>query len=36
LPKGKFVPFEDGGHMLFYESPGKFNKSLAEFVRGLK
>ena len=36
LPKGKFVPFEDGGHMLFYESPGKFNNSLAEFVRGLK
>ncbi|HTM09292.1 MAG TPA: alpha/beta hydrolase [Verrucomicrobiae bacterium] len=36
LPKGKFVPFEDGGHLLFYESPGKFNESLAEFVRGLK
>jgi pimeloyl-ACP methyl ester carboxylesterase len=36
LPKGKSVPFEDGGHMLFYESPRKFNQSLAEFVRGLK
>jgi pimeloyl-ACP methyl ester carboxylesterase len=36
LPNGKFVPFEDVGHMLFYQSPGKFNKSLAEFVRGLK
>ena len=35
LPKGRFVPFEDGGHLLFYESPGKFNRSLAEFVRGL-
>jgi pimeloyl-ACP methyl ester carboxylesterase len=36
LPKGKVVPFEDGGHMLFYESPERFNKSLPEFVRGLK
>jgi pimeloyl-ACP methyl ester carboxylesterase len=36
LPQGRFVPFEDGGHLLFYESPGKFNASMAEFVRGLR
>jgi hypothetical protein len=36
LPKGKSVIFEDGGHILFYESPRKFNQSLAEFVSGLK
>ncbi len=36
LSNSKFIPFEDGGHMLFYESPAKFNKSLAEFGRGLK
>jgi len=36
MPKATFVPFEDGGHMLFYEQPTKFNKALADFVRGLK
>lgn len=32
---GTFVPFEDAGHMLFYEQPQKFNAALAAFVRGL-
>jgi len=36
MPKATFIPFEDAGHMLFYEQPAKFNKSLADFVRGLK
>jgi pimeloyl-ACP methyl ester carboxylesterase len=35
-PHGTFVPFEDGGHMLFYEQPQKFNGVLASFVKGLK
>ena len=36
IPQATFVPFEDAGHMLFYEQPTKFNNSLADFVRGLK
>jgi pimeloyl-ACP methyl ester carboxylesterase len=35
-PRGKFVPVEDGGHMLFYEQPQKFNAALARFVKELK
>ena len=35
-PRGKFVPVEDGGHMLFYEQPQKFNAALAGFVKELK
>ena len=36
MPRATFVPFEDAGHMLFYEQPVKFNRALANFVRGLK
>lgn len=36
LPQATFVPFEDGGHTLFYEQPDKFSKALGDFVRGLK
>jgi non-heme chloroperoxidase len=35
-PHGKFVPVEDGGHMLFYEQPQEFNTALAGFVKELK
>lgn len=35
LPQATFVPFEDGGHTLFYEQPDKFNGALGAFVRGL-
>ena len=35
-PRGTFVPVEDGGHILFYEQPQKFNSTLAAFVKGLK
>jgi len=35
-PHGKFVEVEDGGHMLFYEQPQKFNAALAGFVKELK
>jgi non-heme chloroperoxidase len=34
-PHGTFIPFEDAGHMLFYEQPGKFNAALAAFVKAL-
>jgi pimeloyl-ACP methyl ester carboxylesterase len=27
-----FYPFEDGGHLLFYEQPGKFNQALTDFI----
>lgn len=32
-PHGKFIPFEDAGHMLFYEQPQKFNAALADFAK---
>ena len=32
-PRGTFVPFEDAGHILFYEQPQKFNAALADFVK---
>lgn len=34
-PRGKFIPFQDAGHMLFYEQPQKFNAELAGFIRAL-
>ncbi len=36
VPHGTFAPFEDAGHMLFYEQPQKFNAVLTGFVKGLK
>ncbi len=32
---GTFLPFEDAGHLLFYEQPEKFNAALMEFVKAL-
>lgn len=32
-PKSSFIPFEEAGHMLFYEQPEKFNATLAAFVQ---
>ena len=34
IPQAQFVPFEDAGHLLFYEQPDRFNQALAEFVKG--
>ena len=34
-PHGTFIPFEDAGHMLFYEQPQKFNATLAAFIKAL-
>ena len=34
-PRGAFIPFEDAGHMLFYEQPQKFNAALASFIQAL-
>lgn len=31
-PLSHFVPFEDAGHLLFYEQPDKFNAELAGFL----
>jgi pimeloyl-ACP methyl ester carboxylesterase len=36
IPRAAFVPFEDAGHLLFYEQPEKFNKVLVDFIQGLK
>jgi len=36
IPRGTFIPFEDAGHLLFYEQPATFNKALADFVDNLK
>ncbi len=36
IPDAEFVPFENGGHMLFYEQPEKFNRALVEFIKGIK
>lgn len=36
IPNAEFVPFENGGHMLFYEQAEKFNRALAEFIKGIK
>jgi non-heme chloroperoxidase len=35
VPQGTFIPFEDAGHILFYEQPQKFNAALTDFVKGL-
>lgn len=34
-PHGTLVPFEDAGHILFYEQPQKFNAALADFIKAL-
>lgn len=34
-PRGTCIPFEDAGHMLFYEQPQKFNAALADFAKAL-
>jgi pimeloyl-ACP methyl ester carboxylesterase len=36
IPCASFYPFEDAGHLLFYEQPEKFNRALAAFVREVK
>lgn len=35
VPQGTFVPFEDAGHILFYEQPQNFNASLTDFLKAL-
>ncbi len=35
VPQGTFIPFEDAGHILFYEQPQKFNAALADVVKAL-
>lgn len=35
VPQGTFVPFDDAGHILFYEQPQKFNAALADFVKAV-
>ena len=35
VPQGIFIPFEDSGHILFYEQPQKFNAALSGFVKAL-
>jgi non-heme chloroperoxidase len=35
VPQGTVVPFEDAGHILFYEQPQKFNAALTDFVHAL-
>ncbi len=35
VAQSTFIPFEDAGHMLFYEQPQKFNAALANFVKAL-
>jgi len=36
IPNAVFVPFEDAGHLLFYEQPDKFNRAIIDFVTGLE
>jgi pimeloyl-ACP methyl ester carboxylesterase len=36
IPHANFYPFEDGGHLLFYEQPAKFNQALASFISEVK
>lgn len=36
VPQATFVPFEDAGHILFYEQPEKFNAALTDFVKALQ
>ncbi len=35
VPRGTFIPFEDAGHILFYEQPQKFNAALTDFVNAV-
>ena len=35
VPQGTFIPFDDAGHILFYEQPQKFNSALRDFIKGL-
>ena len=35
IPQAEFVPFEKGGHVLFYVEADKFNQTVRSFVRGL-
>jgi non-heme chloroperoxidase len=35
VPQGTFFPFEDAGHLLFYEQQQKFNAALTDFVKAL-
>ncbi len=32
IPKGKFIPFEKGGHLLFYLESEKFNQAVSDFA----
>jgi non-heme chloroperoxidase len=36
MPNSTFVPFEDAGHLLFFEQPDKFNQALINFIRKSK
>lgn len=36
VPHGTFIPFDDAGHILFYEQPQKFNAALTDFVKALE
>ncbi len=36
VPQATFVPFEDAGHILFFEQPQKFNTALAEFIKAVR
>lgn len=35
VPQATLIPFEDAGHILFYEQPQKFNAALTDFVKAL-
>ena len=36
VPRGSFIPFEDAGHILFYEKAQKFNSALTDFVKAFQ
>ena len=36
ISRSSFYPFEDAGHLLFYEQPEKFNRALARFISEIK
>lgn len=35
IPQSKFVPFYEGGHLLFWIEADKFNKAVSEFAAKL-
>ena len=35
IPQSKFVPFYEGGHLLFWIESDKFNKAVSEFTAKL-